>query len=227
MSTMMPSNWELELEQDLKAPDSPATMQFFDAWAHEEHGSIDGPWGGYDQGGAFNPFDTTLSEPGATDYNSVGVKNYTSEAQGLEATASTLEEAPYATLLADIRSGASLITLEEAEDASPWGTAFPDVPTLPPSGGGGSSGGSSSSGSGSTSATLTSWWNPFSWLGDAASAGETTLLRGLLEMLFIAIGGALIVVGGYKMAGRDLGEDLRQLGSTAAQVAPMAAEAAA
>lgn len=190
--SMMPSNWEQELEGELGAPDAPATKEFFDAWAQEEHGSVDGPWGGYDQGGAFNPFDTTLGEPGATDYNSVGVKSYTSEAQGLEATASTLEEAPYANLLADIRSGASLATLEQAEDASPWGTAFPDVPTYPPSGSG------SSGSSGTPAATLDS--NPIS---DVTSAITNPILQAVLRMVFVAIGGGLVIVGGFKMAGQD------------------------
>jgi len=40
--------------------------------------------------GRFNPLNTTHAEPGATDFNSVGVKNYVSFADGVAATAETL-----------------------------------------------------------------------------------------------------------------------------------------
>ena len=40
----------------------------------------------------FNPLATTHAMPGATDFNSVGVKNYRSVAQGLAAARETLEE---------------------------------------------------------------------------------------------------------------------------------------
>lgn len=38
----------------------------------------------------FNPLNTTLKMPGSTDYNSVGVQNYVTLDQGLEATVRTL-----------------------------------------------------------------------------------------------------------------------------------------
>lgn len=40
--------------------------------------------------GRFNPLNTTHDMPGATDFNSVGVKNYASFQDGVEATAETL-----------------------------------------------------------------------------------------------------------------------------------------
>lgn len=39
---------------------------------------------------SYNPLNTTLPMPGSTDYNGVGVKNYRSFGQGVEATARTL-----------------------------------------------------------------------------------------------------------------------------------------
>ena len=39
---------------------------------------------------SWNPLNTTLDKPGATNYNGVGVKNYVSAEQGIEATAETL-----------------------------------------------------------------------------------------------------------------------------------------
>jgi len=40
--------------------------------------------------GRFNPLNTTHAMPGATDFNSVGVKNYASFEDGVKATAETL-----------------------------------------------------------------------------------------------------------------------------------------
>lgn len=194
MGSSMPAGWENALAEDLGAAPSKVLTQFFDEWALVEHGSESGPWGGVNQGGAYNPFDTTLPEPGASTYNSIGVKNYVSASQGLSATASTLEEPAYTNLLEKIRSGDStLASLEEAENATPWGTTFPDVGTPPPA----SSSGSSSS---SVPAETTSFLgipNPF-------SGAENAVLSFLAEMAFVGIGGALVVVGGYKAAGKPV-----------------------
>jgi hypothetical protein len=71
---------------------------------------------------SFNPFNTTLPEPGASSYNSVGVRNYTSEAQGIAATVSTLRGSAYSAVVADLRHGANPATIAAAVGASPWGT---------------------------------------------------------------------------------------------------------
>lgn len=73
----------------------------------------------------FNPLNTTLAMTGATNYNSVGVKNYTSYAQGLDATARTLKQANMATLLAALKEGSSSIGYWRLLAASPWGTKPP------------------------------------------------------------------------------------------------------
>ena len=56
----------------------------------------------------FNPLATTHAMPGATDFNSVGVKNYRSVAQGLAAARETLEEGAdsygYRPILASLRA---------------------------------------------------------------------------------------------------------------------------
>ncbi len=56
----------------------------------------------------FNPLATTHAMPGATDFNSVGVKNYRSVAQGLAAARETLEEGAdsygYQPILASLRA---------------------------------------------------------------------------------------------------------------------------
>jgi len=48
----------------------------------------------------WNPLDTTEPAPGATNYNSAGVKNYPSLQVGLEAVYATLHNGHYAPILA-------------------------------------------------------------------------------------------------------------------------------
>ena len=48
---------------------------------------------------AFNPLNTTQRAPGATSYNSVGVRNYRSQQQGLNATVETLRNGRYTDIL--------------------------------------------------------------------------------------------------------------------------------
>jgi peptidoglycan hydrolase CwlO-like protein len=70
----------------------------------------------------WNPLATTLPMPGATDFNSVGVKNYVSMAQGLEASWKTLAVRSYgypAILSALHRCPDSMVTAR-AVNASSW-----------------------------------------------------------------------------------------------------------
>jgi hypothetical protein len=71
---------------------------------------------------SFNPLATTQRSDGATDFNSVGVKNYTSYAQGLAATVTTLRNGRYDEILAALRDGTSAQRLADAVARSPWGT---------------------------------------------------------------------------------------------------------
>jgi hypothetical protein len=71
---------------------------------------------------AFNPLATTQGSSGASDFNSVGVKNYTSYAQGLEATVTTLHNGRYEEILAALREGTSATRVATAVADSPWGT---------------------------------------------------------------------------------------------------------
>ena len=70
----------------------------------------------------FNPLATTQKSSGATDFNSVGVKNYTSYEQGLQATVTTLYNGRYEEILAALRDGSSAKRLADAVANSPWGT---------------------------------------------------------------------------------------------------------
>lgn len=73
----------------------------------------------------FNPLNTTLPMDGATDYNSVHVKNYASYGSGLAATTKTLQQANMALLLHELKAGNSSLSYWRALAASPWGTKPP------------------------------------------------------------------------------------------------------
>lgn len=73
----------------------------------------------------FNPLNTTLKQPGSTDYNSVPVQNYTSWEQGLHATAATLRQPNMALLMRALKQGSSSAAYWQALAQSPWGTKPP------------------------------------------------------------------------------------------------------
>jgi hypothetical protein len=60
--------------------------------------------------------------PGATSFNSVGVKNYASYRDGLTATLRTLTNGRYEPIIAALRRGGSADAVARAIAASPWGT---------------------------------------------------------------------------------------------------------
>lgn len=70
----------------------------------------------------YNPLNTTQSMPGATVFNSVGVKVYTSWKQGLQATMITLRNGYYGGILDALRRGNDSSAVAAAVGASPWGT---------------------------------------------------------------------------------------------------------
>jgi peptidoglycan hydrolase CwlO-like protein len=70
----------------------------------------------------YNPLNTTQSMPGATVFNSVGVKAYTSWKQGLEATMITLKNGYYGGILDALKRGNDSEAVARAVGASPWGT---------------------------------------------------------------------------------------------------------
>jgi peptidoglycan hydrolase CwlO-like protein len=70
----------------------------------------------------YNPLNTTQSMPGATVFNSVGVKAYTSWVQGLKASVITLRNGFYGGILAALSRGNDAQAVADAVAASPWGT---------------------------------------------------------------------------------------------------------
>ena len=70
----------------------------------------------------YNPLNTTQSMPGATVFNSVGVKAYTSWAQGMRATVLTLHNGLYGGILEALKAGNDADAVASAVASSPWGT---------------------------------------------------------------------------------------------------------
>lgn len=70
----------------------------------------------------YNPLNTTQSMPGATVFNSVGVKAYTSWVQGLKASVITIRNGGYGGILDALRRGNDARAVADAVAASPWGT---------------------------------------------------------------------------------------------------------
>lgn len=100
-----------QLLKDLGAPVTQENMKFLAAWAQAEGGHA-----------AYNPFNTTEKWAGATSYNSVGVRNYSSMQDGLQATLATLKNGRYDGILSALKSGTSAMSAAQAVAASPWGT---------------------------------------------------------------------------------------------------------
>jgi hypothetical protein len=95
------------------APVTPENKKFFYAWRAAEGGTA-----------AFNPFNTTKSSEGATNYNSIGVKNYVDGAHGADATIKTLLNSRYSGIVNALRGGGPGASHEAALalSKSPWGT---------------------------------------------------------------------------------------------------------
>jgi hypothetical protein len=92
------------------APDTPENRRVLSAWQRAEGGSPD------------NPFNTTQGAPGATDFNSVGVKRYPDVATGVAATVKTLLNGYYPNIIAALKAGNNANAVADAIESSPWGT---------------------------------------------------------------------------------------------------------
>lgn len=130
----------------------------------------------------YNPLATTEPGQGASNFNSVGVKNYPSEAVGVQATVSTLNQQNMAGIKNALVQGDNLSTIIAAINSSPWGSHI-------------GSGTTPQSGESTTGATLTSETGS---AGCNASGGigglGITLLSGC--QLKALKGGALALAGG-------------------------------
>lgn len=115
--------WIDALLKRIGAPSTPSNRAFLVAWQAGEGG-----------GARFNPLNTTRhGYSGESDYNSVGVKNYTNAAQGAQALADTLNNGHYNNIVSALKKGnVSSKQLAAMVVASPWGTKhFPTLGNLP------------------------------------------------------------------------------------------------
>lgn len=104
-ATSSEEDWIKTVLTAIGAPSTQANINSVKAWIQKE--SVY-PGNGQNTGGLFNPLNTTRTASGATDYNSVGVKNYVSEVQGLSATVATLLQGNYNDIVGALRSGNGL-----------------------------------------------------------------------------------------------------------------------
>lgn len=96
----------------IKAPVTDSHIITLAAWHQAEGGSA-----------TWNPFNTTQPAKGATQYNSVGVKNYPSEQVGIRATIETLSNGNYPKIVDALRAkSVDIHAVADAVDGSVWGT---------------------------------------------------------------------------------------------------------
>ncbi len=107
---ILPGNFGSRLLEELKLPVTAENLRFLNAWQKAEGGSAD------------NPFNTTEDAPGATNFNSVGVKRYPTIAEGIDATARTLTNGNYGAILDALKQGDNAMKTAQAEATTPWGT---------------------------------------------------------------------------------------------------------
>jgi hypothetical protein len=91
------------------APLTSANIASIASWAQREGG-----------GGANNPLNTTLGPSSATNFNSVGVKNFASLTEGATYSARTLLGGGYSDILAALRSGNGLCGSNVSSGLSTW-----------------------------------------------------------------------------------------------------------
>jgi murein DD-endopeptidase MepM/ murein hydrolase activator NlpD len=104
--------WEQEVLAGIGAKPTPENIRAVHAWQRAEGGTASN-----------NPFNTTQPAAGATDYNSVHVKNYTSPDQGIRATIDTLNNGRYAPIISAFRKGENAYSVADALTKTPWGSS--------------------------------------------------------------------------------------------------------
>jgi peptidoglycan hydrolase CwlO-like protein len=110
-----PLSWARALLGYLGMPVTSQNLTAITSWELAEGGN-------WFNSARYNPLDTTMPEPGATVMNSVGVKAYTSWAEGFTATVATLRNGLYGPILAALREGDDALAVAAAVASSPWGT---------------------------------------------------------------------------------------------------------
>jgi hypothetical protein len=118
LDTHLPPYWRQHLLAVLGATTRPENLRLLDAWQRAEGGAA-----------KWNPLNTTFALPGASDYNSAGVKNYPRPVWGVCATALTITNGNYGGIVGDLQAGtktAVQIVNDRRTQFETWGTS-PDV----------------------------------------------------------------------------------------------------
>jgi hypothetical protein len=97
--------------QCLGAKPTKGNMLFMYAWRQSEGAKA-----------KFNPFNTTKNMPGATRFNSVGVRNYKTMEDGVRATCETIKLGYYTDIVNGLKNDVGLYELSRMESLKKWGT---------------------------------------------------------------------------------------------------------
>ena len=107
-----PVQWAKDFLNRLGAPITASNVQAITAWEKAEGTKA-----------AYNPLATTQGGyAGETTFNSVGVKNYASYQDGLDANVQVINNGLYTNILAALQQGTSAQAVAQAVANSPWGT---------------------------------------------------------------------------------------------------------
>ena len=107
-----PVQWAKDFLTKLGMPVTQSNLQAITAWEQAEGTKA-----------AFNPLATTQSGfAGETTFNHVGVKNYVSYQDGIDANVKVITNGLYGNILAALQQGTSAQAVAQAVADSPWGT---------------------------------------------------------------------------------------------------------
>lgn len=197
--------------EGIGAPVSPNNLRYMAAWQAAEGGTATN-----------NAFNTTEAASGATNYNSVGVKNYPDEQTGIMATVKTLLNGRYNNLVNDMRADADpKKTAGELDELSTWGTGAGVLSRL------GSTPAAGTPPSSTTSTTTVSTVTPTapSTTGTPAIAaggiGGTAMKIAIFAIAGLA--GSALIVGGLWKSVEPARDKLQAAATKAAQAGALAA----
>jgi hypothetical protein len=107
-----PVQWAKDFLTKLGMPVTGPNVQAVTAWEQAEGTKA-----------AFNPLATTQSGfAGETQFNSVGVKNYTTYQDGIDANVKVITNGLYPNIIAALQQGTDSMAVAKAIENSPWGT---------------------------------------------------------------------------------------------------------
>ncbi|HUI47735.1 MAG TPA: hypothetical protein VL119_03490 [Acidimicrobiia bacterium] len=107
-----PVGWARDFLTKLQMPITSENVRAITAWEQAEGTKA-----------SFNPLATTQSGfAGESQFNSVGVKNYASYQDGIDANVDALTNGRYTNILDALRAGNSAVAVAQAIANSPWGT---------------------------------------------------------------------------------------------------------